>query len=323
MAAIAGTQTTTNMVGIREDLSNIIYRIDPEDTPFLSGIGRGPKTSQTLTEWQTDALEAPAQNAIVEGDEASFAAPTPTVRLGNYTQISRKTVLVSGTAEAVDAAGRKSELAMQTAKRGAELRRDQEYILLQNRGGDAGSSSTPRYLAPLLAFIKSNTNKGTGGTPAGADPSYTSGVPGAGRTDNSTTRAFTEDILKDVLQKVWSAGGKPKVLMVGPSQKEVVSGFSGLAQRTVDVGRTSAATVIAAVDVYVSNWGIVRVIPNRWQRNRDAFVLDYGMASVRYLRPHKRTPLAKTGDAEKHMILCEWTLQVNQEKALGLAADLT
>lgn len=319
MGAVSGTQTTHNMVGIREDLSDIIYRIDPEDTPFMSGIGRGPRAKQTLTEWQTDALAAPdADNAVVEGDEATFATPAPTVRLGNHTQISRKTVIVSGTAEAVDAAGRKSELALQTAKRGAELRRDQEVILLSNRGADAGSSATPRYLAPLLAFIKTNVDKEA----TGVDPAYVSGVPLTGRTDG-VLRAFTETILKSVLQKVWAAGGKPKVLMVGPTQKEATGAFTGIAQRTVEVGRSAQASVIGAVDIYVSNWGVVRIVPNRWQRERDGFVLDFEQASVRYLRPHKRTALAKTGDAEKHMLICEWTLQVNQEAGLGLAADLS
>src|SRR5690606_10667827 len=128
---------------------DVLYRIDPEETPLLSAIGRGPRAKQTYVEWLTDSLADPDDdNAIVEGDEASFEAPAPQVRLGNQCQISRKTIIVSGTADAVDAAGRKRELAFQTSKRGVELRRDQEKILLKNRGGDAGSSSTPRYLAP-------------------------------------------------------------------------------------------------------------------------------------------------------------------------------
>lgn len=329
MPAVANTHTRYGMTGVREDLSDVIYNISPEATPFMSAIGRGQKAKQTLVEWQTDALEAPnGDNAVVEGDEAAFSAVSPTVRLGNYTQISRKTLIISGTADAVDAAGRKSELAFQMAKRGAELKRDQETILLSNQGGNGGSTTVARRLASLLAFIKTNVNfdatTGTGLT-AGANPSYTSGVPTAGRVDSSTRRVFTEAMLKDVIQKVWAQGGEPRVLQVGPVNKARVSGFAGIATRNFDMSNVSpkATAIIASADVYVSDFGTLRVVPNRWQRERDAFVLDYSLASSRYLRPHMTEKLAKTGDAEKRMLLCEFTLQVNQEAGLGLIADLS
>lgn len=320
MALVSGTATRYDMAGLREDLSDIIYNISPEDTPFMSGAGRGAAANQTLVEWQTDSLAAAdGTNAQLEGDDAAFTTPAATVRVGNYTQISRKTLVLSGTLEAVDKAGRRSELAYQIAKRGKELKRDMETIFLRAQAGVAGDVSTARTLAGINAWLKTNTDEGAGG----GDPTYTSGVPGAVRTDG-TQRAFTETILKSVIQSVWTNGGDPQVLMVGPVNKQVVSGFSGIATRNFDLSNVSPrpTAIIASADVYVSDFGVLRVIPNRFQRERDAWVLDFSLVAARFLRGMRTEPLAKTGDAEKRLMLAEYTLQVKQEAGLGLAADL-
>jgi hypothetical protein len=318
---IAGTATRYHMNGLREDLSDVIYNISPEDTPFMSSAGKGPAAKQTLVEWQTDALAAPSTaNAHVEGADATFEVPAATVRVGNHTQISRKTLILSETLEVVDKAGRRSELAYQIAKRGAELKRDQESTLLANQGAVSGSASVARRLASLGAWIKTNVN--LGGT--GANPAYVSGVPTGARTDG-TQRAFSETILKDVIQKVWTQGGNPRVLMVGPVNKTKVSAFSGIATRNFDLSNVSPkpTAIIASADVYVSDFGTLRVVPNRFQRERDGWVLDFDLVDLSYLRPHKTEKLAKTGDAEKRMLICEYTLRVKQEAGLGLCADLT
>lgn len=320
MALESGTYTKYDAKGLRENLTDAIFNISPEETPFSSSISRG-SCSQTLFEWQTDSLAAvDTANAQLEGDDASFTTPAATVRVGNYTQISRKTLVVSGTLEAVDKAGRASELAYQKAKRGKELKRDIEAILLENQAGNAGGTGTARTLASLGAWIKTNDSLGT----SGGSPTYTSGVPGAVRTDG-TQRAFTETILKTVLQSVWEAGGTPKVAMLGAFNKTVASGFSGVATRNFDMSnvKPGPTAIIAAADVYVSDWGVVRIIPNRFQRARDGWVLDFEMLSLKFLRPISTEKLAKTGDAEKHQMIGEYTLQVKQEAGLGLAADLT
>lgn len=324
MSQTSNTFDTYNAKGIRESLSNVIYNISPEETPFMSNIGR-ENVKNTYFEWQTDSLaSASTTNAQVEGDDISaYDSTAATVRLGNYTQISHKTLLISGTLESVDKAGRRSELAYQLAKRSAELKRDMESIMLTNQAnaqGSAGISSALRKTGALLAFLKTNTDKGTGG----ADPSYTT-TPNATRTDATAAnqRTFTETILKSVIQKVWTEGGTPKVLMVGPVNKQRVSGFAGIAEIRREVTGNRQATIIGAADVYVSDFGAVSVVPNRFQRERDAFVLDPEYASVCYLRPFQTVELAKTGDAEKRMILVEWGLKVHTEKAHGLAADLT
>jgi hypothetical protein len=317
MAIVTNTFTTFDAKGIREDLSNIITNIAPEETPYMSNIGR-ESISNSLFEYQTDTLAAAAANKQIEGDDvASFDAVTATVRLQNYAQISRKTIILSATEEVVNKAGRRSELAYQIAKRSAELKRDQEFTMLNNAVAAAGSTSTARGTASLGAFIKTNVDMQTNG----ANPSYTT-LPSSARTDGNV-RTFTETILKNVIQQVWAAGGAPKILMTGPVNKQRVSGFSGIASSRYNInGGDRPATLIGAVDIYVSDFGQVSVIANRFQRERDAWVLDPEYAKMTVLRPYQQIELAKTGDAEKRMLLVEWGHKVLAENAHGLAADL-
>ena len=318
MTAISNTFQTYGAVGTREDLSDVIYNISPTTTPFLSSAQRG-KAEQTFFEWQTDILaSASTTNQQVEGDDiTSFDAEVPTVRLGNYTQISRKTLIISDTEEVTNKAGRKSELSYQLAKKGKELKRDMEANLLANLGASAGSSSTARVTGSLLAFIKSNVNKASNGVL----PVYTN-VPTDVYT-SGTPRSFTETILKDVVQQCWTAGAEPKVIMVGALGKQAVSAFAGIAAKRMNQGSAEATAIIGAADAYVSDFGTLSVVPNRFQRVGDAFVLDYDFIEVDYLRPFKQVPLAKTGDAEKRMLIVEYGLRVKNEKAEGLATDLT
>jgi hypothetical protein len=317
MAIVANTFTTYSAKGIREDLSNVITNIAPEETPYMSNIGR-ENVSNSLFEYQTDTLAAAAANAHLEGDDVgTFDAVVPTVRLQNYCQISRKTIILSATEEVVNKAGRRSELAYQIAKRGAEIKRDQEFSMLNGAIAVAGNTTTSRTTASLGAFIKTNTDMGSGG----ADPSYTT-LPNSARTDG-TVRTFTETILKNVIQKVWTQGGTPKILMVGPINKQRVSGFAGIASSRYNInGGDKPATLIGAVDIYVSDFGQISVIANRFQRERDAWVIDPDYAKMTMLRPYSQVELAKTGDAEKRMLIVEWGHKVLAENAHGLAADL-
>lgn len=323
MAIKTNTYTSFSAKGIREDLSNVISNISPEDTVFMSNIGTD-SCNNTYFEWQQDALDAvDTSNAYVEGDDidsAGLQAATPTTRIGNYVQISRKSALVSGTLEAVDKAGRKREMALQMSKRSAELKRDMESIMLANQAAAAGSSSTPRKTGSLLAFIKTNTDKSTGAT-AGVDPSYTS-KPDATRTDG-TQRAFTETLLKTVIQKVWAAGGSPKIAQMGPVNKQKASAFAGIAQIRYNTPANKPSQIVGSADVYVSDFGRIEFVTSRFQRERDVFVLDPDMCKVTYLRPFHQVELAKTGDAEKRVIQAEWGLKVINEAGIGLVADLT
>ena len=306
---------------VREDLSNIIYNISPEDTVFMSNVGRDT-AKQTYTEWQTDALAAASTtNAQIEGDDAAADSLAATNRVGNYTQISRKVVATSGTLEAVDTAGFRSAMAYQMAKAASELKRDMETALLFNQAAVAGNSSTARKTAGLPAWLRSNVSKASdGGNPTMS--STNDGYPNAARTDG-TQRTFTETMLKDVIQSVWTNGGTPKLLLVGPFNKRTASGFAGIAAARFNVDGAKPSTIIGAADIYVSDFGNVSIVPSRFQRERDAFVVDPEYAAVSYLRNFQTADLSKTGDSEKKMIVVEYALKVRTEKAHGIIADLT
>lgn len=308
------TFTAHTAIGQREDLTDIIYDISPTETPFMSSIGK-TKATAVYHEWQTDSLAAATTaNAAIEGADATSATLSPTVRLGNYTQIIQKTVQVSGTLDTVNKAGRKSEKAYQLAKASAELKRDLETILLANQGRSAGSSTIARKLGSILSWIKTNSDVGSGG----ADPA-TIGV--STRTDG-TQRTFTEALLKTVVAEVFVSGGSPKVLMVGASGKQKVSSFAGIAaQRYMAPGNTPT-TIVGSADLYMSDFGTISIVPNRFMRTRDALVLDPEYAALAYLRPFQTNDLAKTGDSENTQLLAEVTLEVKNEAAHGIIADL-
>jgi hypothetical protein len=313
MAQPTNTFDRYSAIGIKEDLSDVIYNISPTETPFLSSIGK-TKAKSTLHEWQTDSLAAAStSNAAVEGDDATGASLTPTVRANNYTQISQKTIVISGTVEATDRAGRKSEIAYNLAKASSELKRDMESIVTQNQASVVGTSSTARKLRSLESWIITNKSRGTSGA---------AGSTSAAATDG-TQRAFTETILKDVIQQVYSSGGTPSMLMVGAAQKQVVSAFAGIAVNRYQLNKPEPGVIIGAADLYVSDFGQISVVPSRFQRNRTAFVLDPEYVQIAYLRPFQQNELAKTGDAEKRQLLVEYTLEMSNEAAHGVAADLS
>jgi hypothetical protein len=319
MAIITNTFQAFQAIGIREELSDIISNVSPTECPFQSNARKG-KVGNTLYEWQTDALaSASTTNQQIEGDDiTSYDAVSPTVRLGNYTQISRKTLIISETEEVVDKAGRKSERSYQIAKKGKELKRDIEADLLANKAANAGSTSVARKTGSLLAFLKTNIDKEA----SGVAPVYTS-IPTDVWTDSGSPRAFTETILKNVVQQCWTNGAEPKMLMVGAFNKQAASAFAGVVELQSPQAKRGQATIIGAADAYVSDFGVLSVVPNRFQRTSSAFVLDFDYIEISDLRPYKLEPLAKTGDADKAMLIREYGLKVLNEKALGVAVDLT
>lgn len=314
MPAIANTYTTATVKGAREDLTDAIYNISPEKTPFFQLAGRA-KAKNTLHEWQTDALASPdTANARAEGNDATFAALTPTVRMGNYAQISDKTAIVSGTLEVVDKAGRKSEMAYQMAKKSAELKRDMESIAVG--ANQAADGTDPRKTGSFIAFLKTNISMGAGGV----NPVYTT-LPNNARTDG-TQRALTEAMLKSVIQLAWVEGAEPSVISVGAWNKQVISTFGGNADKVVNLSGAKPGTIVAAMDIYVSDFGNLKVTANRFQRARDLFVIDPEYVQIAYLRGFSTKELAVTGDAMKRLINVEWGVQVGTEKAHAAVYDL-
>jgi hypothetical protein len=293
----------------------MIYSISPTDTPLMSTLAKS-KATAVYHEWQTDSLAAATTaNALVEGDDAVATTAAPTFRIGNYTQIVGKTIQVSGTLEAVDKAGRKSEKAYQLAKASSEIKRDIETILFANQGKTAGSSSTARKMGTMLSWLKSNTSFDA---TSGADPT-TAGT--STRTDGNV-RTFTETILKEIIREAYINGGNPKVMYVSPIGKQKVSTFAGIAEQRYQAPSDAPTTIIGAADVYLSDFGSISVVPDRFMRTRDAIVVDPEYAALAYLRPFQTIELAKTGDSEKTQLIAELTLEMRNEAAHGIAADL-
>jgi len=311
MAQPTNTFDTYDSIGEREDLSDVIYNIAPTDTPFLSSAAK-TKATAVLHEWQTDTLTAASSsNAVIEGDEATLDAITATVRLSNSCQIMDKTIVITGTQEAVDKAGRASEIAYQVAKRAKELKRDLETMLTTNNAEVTGSATAAREMGSLRAWVATNDVMGTSGT---------SGSVGNTAATDGTQRAFTETLLKSVIKSVWNAGGNPTMIMVGPFNKQKLSGFTGNSTR-FDAG--ADATLYTSVDVYASDFGQLQVVPNRFSRDRDAWVLDMDYWGVAFLRDFTMHEIAKTGDADKRQLLVEATLESRNEAASGVVADVT
>lgn len=323
MALPTNTFATYAAIGNREDLSDAIYRIDPTDTPFFSLCER-EKATAVLHEWQTQALGTPdTANAVLEGDDAVTDAATPTVRLGNYCQISDKVARTTGTQEAVDHAGRDSEMAYQEMLKGLELKIDMECILLGgpatsglgSQARNAGAAATARKTANILSWLKSNESVGASGVaPATADGTAT-------RTDG-TQRQFTELLLKTVLSSCWTNGGKPSMILTGAFNKQTFSTFTG---RSTPMEQASSKKIVSSVEAYESDFGVLKVIATRFQRARDVFVLQDDMWAIAYLPGRKMVsiPLAKTGDNERKQILSEYSLVSRNEKASGGVFDLT
>jgi hypothetical protein len=315
MTIIANTFTSFDAKGIREELANVISNIAPEETPFTSNVG-SENVSNTFFEWQLDDLSSVDVSPIIDGDDVtSFDATTATVRVGNYTQIRRRSMIIADNLGFQDLAGRNDEVAYQLAKRGKEIKRDLETIYTGNTARSAGSASAGRVTAGLGAWVATNVNKaGDGTNPTAAD--------GSDARNDGTQRDFTEAMLKDVMQKAYTEGGNPSMLMVGPYNKTVVSGFAGIAAQRYQAPSDGPTTIIGAADVYLSDFGALTVVPNRFSRERDAWCLDTEYASIATLRPIQKVDLARTGDAEKSMLICETGLKVSNEKAHGLIADL-
>lgn len=313
MAVPSNTMQTYTGVINREDLSDMVYMISPTETPFLSGCGR-TKASNTLHEWTTDVLATAANNAQIEGDDTYTAAGVvnPGTRVTNRTQISRKVVRLSGTQQAMDSAGNLYTMGKQMAKASNELKRDIEVALTTNTTAVVGAAAVARQTRGLEGWVATNNSLGASGV---APNPTTNTAP----TDG-TQRALTEALIKTTLNAIWTAGGNPDTMMVGGTQKQLFSSFTG---GGTQMGNLDDKKLIAAIDVYVSDFGTLKIVPNRFQRARTAFILEMEKWKVAYFRPFTTEDLAKTGDSDAKHLLCEYTLEASNEAASGAVRDLS
>jgi hypothetical protein len=327
MAVTANTNETYDVTTIREDLSEAMASISPTETIFMSTIG-SRNVDNTYFEWSEVDLAATGANRQIEGDVGlSNTSPTNAVRKGGYTQISAKVVEVSSTNQAVNGVANAQTVAKQVAYKLSELKRDMEAMLLDNVAASAGASGTARQTAGLPAYLTSNVSRGSSGANGTTSGSGESGFVNAAATDG-TLRALTEALLKTVIASCWNAGAQPSVIMCGSAQKQTMSTFTGNATRFKEA---EDSKLNAAIDVYVSDFGEMQIVPNRHMRTRtvssvdytpDVFVLDPNYAEVAYLQTAKQEPLAKTGLSERRLISCEYGLQVTSQKAHGIIADV-
>ncbi len=318
MAQPSNTFDSYDAVGIREDLSDVIYNISPESTPFYSKC-RKSTAKNTFVEWQTDTLRASGVNAHIEGDATTAAARTATSRLGSYTQIFKDAVVIPDTDQGLSKAGRAREIAYQTLKIAKEQKLDIEKALFANQARVSGSSTLARKLAGVPAWLITNVNFVTGGSPSGANPT---GDGTDARTDDGTPTAFSQAKFDDVMQSIWEEGGKPDTVYLSAFQMNVALGFTGNNNQrsTVQAGDSK---VIKSLDVYVTPWGTVEFMPSRENRSADVYIMQDDMWEVSVLRPTKNVELAKNGDNTTRQIVTELTLLCRNEKASGAVYDNT
>lgn len=318
--AINAVNRYDNADGVRESLADVISLIDPEDTPFVSNCAK-VKVDNTYFEWLTDTLATPTATTAIEGADATRSGESDVTRLGNYTEIVEDTATVSGTTEALNRAGKRGEMAWQMMKKAKELRRQMEHHAVGiHQAQVAGNASGPtaRKTASYAAFTGSNASVGATGSVASGNGTD---VPTVG-----TARAYTESLLGTVIDNCWNAGGNPDIIMMGSFQKRAMNSFAGNTQDGSGTGNVfhdnTDKTIINATSVYVSDFGTMNLVPNRFCKSTDVLVYEREHWQIAELRPMQDHELAKNGDSEARQILCEWGLKCMNHRSSGAIFSL-
>jgi hypothetical protein len=323
MAVVTNTFVSTSAKGNRETLSDVVSKITPEDTPIYSMVEK-VSFAGTHPEWETDDLAAPVDNVIAEGDDYTFGATVPAVRLGNYTQIMRKEGIISGTQDAADNAGGVEQVRYQKLKKGVELRKDGEFSIVTANASVGGAT---RKSGSLSTWLTSNVSRGG----SGANGGYSQGTGLTVAPTNGTQRAFTKTIMDTVMQQGYTNGANFKHVFVSPYVKSVFVTF--MSDANVASFRYAASSgkensIIATADVYEGPFGKVMIHPNRVMAGsaalaRNAFFVDPEFLQFGWFRKiAEDKEVAKTGDAKKFVLIGEGALKPTNEKGLGVAADL-
>lgn len=308
--ATATTSTVSNTSGLAEDFQDVIFDISPTDTPMLT-LAKRTKATGRYHQWQEDTLAAATSNKAEEGADASYATAAGTTTLGNYCQISTKTVDISRTLDVVKKYGRKSEVAYQLMKRGKELKRDMEFTVCRNQ---ASANATARATAGWECMISGNLVAANAGQTADYSVGGFAAAAWTAPEDGSLA-TFTEASLTSALGLAWEDGGDPSVIMMSKKNKNLFNSFAGIATKYNEVKGTAQAVVSGAADIYVSSYGNHSVKLNRYMRDQAVFCIDPEYVSVAFLDPMKKTPMAKTGDSERHLLTVEYALVVLNRNA--------
>lgn len=326
MAQVTGTTDSYRQAGLREDLFDVISNISPMERPFTANIKRIKANARTH-EWLGDTLAAASSNKQIEGDDTTFTTAVTVTRFANTCQIMKKSFIVSGTLEAVDKAGRKSEVKYQLMKAGNELLRDLEWAALSPQVGSAGGSGTARQMAGAEAWIPSTDNSGNGVRGGNADSSGSTAAyssPGGGVVTDGTNTTLSSTGLLTALGLAWDDGGEPDTIMTNRFQRNKIRGFGNLATNQIQLNKGGeAAKLIDSVEVYVSDFGKHKLVMNRFMRQETVLCLEMEKWALATLRPMKTEQLAKTGDAEKHQVIMEATVVCRNPDANAKVSDCT
>lgn len=318
------TLLSGSVVRVAEDVENKLYNWNPAESPLVSSLDRTP-IYNTFHEWNRDSYATPVTtNAAIEGADASYGTIAQPGPLNNRTQIFTKAYSISNTVESVKKYGRKgnSELARVKALRMVEIRRDMEASFISSGAAVTGTGSTAGVARGLYGFIATNASMGATGT--APDPT-TNTAPTAG-----TLRAFTEALFKASVLGVYNDGGNAETLLVTPTHKQIVSGFTGSVTKYQDLNGQKKPTLIANIDYYQHDFGTTAVIPDRVMGQvasaglqNTAYIVDFGKLAIGQLRTLETEQLATTGDAKNFQMRTECTLIVRDEKPLAAIHDLT
>ena len=326
MAIATNTSLTYSSVAIREDLSDVIYNIAPMDTPFMSGCSK-TTADNTFFEWQVDSISAGSANRKIEGDDsiAADARVLPT-RLGNYCQISQYVNQTSGTDQVMNYAGHGKHQAYQLAKNAKRMKRDMESMLTQNIIRNAGDATEARATAGIPAWI--NTAHVAGGS-GGSDAAGSLGT--TAMVNNTSTAACSEANIKATIKECYDAGGSPDMMLVPSNVKQTISALSqSVSELRTAANKEAPASVVAAVDVYVSDFGTFKIVPDRnlaadgpGSVAANVFFLDMDFWAISWLRPFQTVELAKTGDSVKQLLVAEYGLVSKNEKSSAILASVS
>ena len=326
MAIATNTSLTYSSVAIREDLSDVIYNIAPMDTPFMSGCSK-TTADNTFFEWQVDSISAGSANRKIEGDDsiAADARVLPT-RLGNYCQISQYVNQTSGTDQVMNYAGHGKHQAYQLAKNAKRMKRDMESMLTQNIIRNAGDATEARATAGIPAWINTaHVAGGSGGSAAAGSLGTTAMV------NNTSTAACSEANIKATIKECYDAGGSPDLMLVPSNVKQTISALSqSVSELRTAANKEAPASVVAAVDVYVSDFGTFKIVPDRTLAAdgpgsvaANVFFLDMDFWAIAWLRPFQTVELAKTGDSVKQLLVAEYGLVSKNEKSSAILASVS
>lgn len=287
--------TTYDVVGAKEDISDIISNLTPTKTPFQSSIG-SEKIKARIHQWQEDALSAVSDNAQLEGFDAANDTISVTVMRSNNTQILSRTIQITATTDAVDRYGRDKETAYQLRKKSQELKRDLENTLVGlAQAAVTGSNAVARKMAGVQTQINAGVTTAVGGV-------------------------LTETAFMDVNQKLYNAGSEAEIFMVKPNDSVRVAAFAAAAGRLRDL--KGGKTIVMAVDILVTPFGTQRVVINRFIASANALLYDPDNWKLLTLRPWFRETLAKIGDSTRIMLAGEYSLKHTNRDATGLLSTL-